>query len=230
MQKYDNTFIKLIWCCYICDILSLNVKMYPWLKLYTVPFFVSGQTYKISKGSNNYCSHCISSHTQRHRDICTQAHKHTHTHIHTHTHSYDEGKAQTHLLIRPSLDWPICCMSIQQPFSWSRTMLDMSRYFSVSNEARSPPCSTHTHTSRGPISNSSQNINYYNDRSMTHTSPHSYTQSQSLIMSGNALVKSSSLLVLESCRVWLVFVYTLISATNSDPRNQVNCENCVITT
>ena len=27
--------------------------------LYTVPFFVSGQTYKISKGSNNYCSHCI---------------------------------------------------------------------------------------------------------------------------------------------------------------------------
>ena len=32
-----------------------NVKMYLWLKLYTVPFFVSGQTYKIS---NNYCSHC----------------------------------------------------------------------------------------------------------------------------------------------------------------------------
>ena len=30
------------------------------LKLYTIPFFVSGQTYKISKGSNNYCSHCIS--------------------------------------------------------------------------------------------------------------------------------------------------------------------------
>ena len=38
--------------------LSLNVKMYLWLKWYTVPFFVSGQTYKISKGSNNYCSHC----------------------------------------------------------------------------------------------------------------------------------------------------------------------------
>ena len=33
-----------------------------WLKLYTVPFFVSGQTYKISKGWNNYCSHCIRSH------------------------------------------------------------------------------------------------------------------------------------------------------------------------
>ena len=32
----------------ICDILSLNIKMYQWLKLYTVPFFVSGQTYKIS--------------------------------------------------------------------------------------------------------------------------------------------------------------------------------------
>ena len=32
--------------------------MYLWLNLYTVPFFVSGQTYKISKGSNNYCSHC----------------------------------------------------------------------------------------------------------------------------------------------------------------------------
>ena len=34
---------------WICDILSLNVKMYLCLKLYTVPFFVSGQTYKISK-------------------------------------------------------------------------------------------------------------------------------------------------------------------------------------
>ena len=39
------------------NILSLNVKMYLWLKLYTVPFFVSGQTCKISKGSNNYCYH-----------------------------------------------------------------------------------------------------------------------------------------------------------------------------
>ena len=61
MQKYDNTFIKCIWCCYsgcFCDILSFNVKMYLWLKLYTVPFFVSGQTYTISKGSNNYCPHC----------------------------------------------------------------------------------------------------------------------------------------------------------------------------
>ena len=42
-----------------CDTMSLNVKMYLWLKLYTVPFFVSGQTNKINKGSNNYCSHCI---------------------------------------------------------------------------------------------------------------------------------------------------------------------------
>ena len=33
------------------------LKMYLF-KLYTVPFFVNGQTYKISKGSNNYCSHC----------------------------------------------------------------------------------------------------------------------------------------------------------------------------
>ena len=41
------------------DILSLNVKMYLWLKLHTIPFFVSGQTYKISKVSNNYCSHCM---------------------------------------------------------------------------------------------------------------------------------------------------------------------------
>ena len=32
--------------------------MYLGLKLYTVTFFLSGQTYKISKGSN-YCSHCI---------------------------------------------------------------------------------------------------------------------------------------------------------------------------
>ena len=38
---------------------SLNVKMCLRLKLYTVPFFVSGQTYKISKGSNNYFSHCM---------------------------------------------------------------------------------------------------------------------------------------------------------------------------
>ena len=37
-------------------IFCLNVKMY--LKLYTVLFFVSGQTYRITKGSNNYCSHC----------------------------------------------------------------------------------------------------------------------------------------------------------------------------
>ena len=62
MQKYDNKCRKCIWCCYsgfFCNIISLNVKMYLWLKLYTVPFFVSGQTYKISKGSNNYCSHCM---------------------------------------------------------------------------------------------------------------------------------------------------------------------------
>ena len=39
--------------------LSLNVKIDLWLKLYTVPFFVSGQTYKISKGSNHYYSHCM---------------------------------------------------------------------------------------------------------------------------------------------------------------------------
>ena len=54
--------IKFIWCCFsrfFCDILLLNVQMYLWLKLYTVPFFVSEQTDKISKGSNNYCSHCI---------------------------------------------------------------------------------------------------------------------------------------------------------------------------
>ena len=31
---------------FFCDILCLNVKMYLWLKLYTVPFFVIGQTYK----------------------------------------------------------------------------------------------------------------------------------------------------------------------------------------
>ena len=60
---YDNKYLKFVQCCYsgfFCDILSLNVKMYLWLKLYTVPFFVSGQTYKISKGSNNCCSHCNS--------------------------------------------------------------------------------------------------------------------------------------------------------------------------
>ena len=62
MWKYDNKYIKFVQCCYsgfFCDILSLSVKIYLWLKLYTVPFFVSGQTYKISKGSNHYCSHCI---------------------------------------------------------------------------------------------------------------------------------------------------------------------------
>ena len=63
MWKYDNKYIQFVQCCYsgfFCDILSLNVKMYLWLKWYTVPFFVSGQTYKISKGSNNYSSHCTS--------------------------------------------------------------------------------------------------------------------------------------------------------------------------
>ena len=62
MWKYDNKYIKFVRCCYsgfFCEFLSLNVKMYLWLKLCPVPFFVSGQTYKISKGSNNYCSHCI---------------------------------------------------------------------------------------------------------------------------------------------------------------------------
>ena len=62
MWKYDNKYIQFVWCCYsgfFCDILSLKVKMYLLLKLYTVPFFVSAQTYKISKGSNNYCSHCM---------------------------------------------------------------------------------------------------------------------------------------------------------------------------
>ena len=62
MWKYENKYIKCVRCCYsgfVCDILSLNVKMYLRLKLYTVPFFVSGQTYKISKGSNNYCSLCM---------------------------------------------------------------------------------------------------------------------------------------------------------------------------
>ena len=57
MWKYDNKYIKFVRCCYsgfFCDILSLNVKMYLWLKLYTVPFFVSGQTYKISKGGAKY--------------------------------------------------------------------------------------------------------------------------------------------------------------------------------
>ena len=62
LVKLRYTYIKFVRCCYsgfFCDILSRNVKMYLWLKLYTAPFFVSGQTYKISKGWNNYCSHCI---------------------------------------------------------------------------------------------------------------------------------------------------------------------------
>ena len=62
MWKYDNKYIKFVRCCYsgfFGDILPLSVKMYLWLKLYTVPFFVSGQTYKIGKESNNYCSHCM---------------------------------------------------------------------------------------------------------------------------------------------------------------------------
>ena len=49
----SNNYLIPCWfcCCYsgfFCDFLSLNVKMYLWLKLCTVPFFVSGQTYKIS--------------------------------------------------------------------------------------------------------------------------------------------------------------------------------------
>ena len=55
-----------------CDILTLNVKMYLRLKLYTVPFFVSGQTNKISKGSNNYCSHCIYMATITHSVQCAR--------------------------------------------------------------------------------------------------------------------------------------------------------------
>ena len=51
-----NTFIKMYMM--LSFWIFLNVKMYLWLKLYTVPCFVSGQTYKISKGSHNYCSHC----------------------------------------------------------------------------------------------------------------------------------------------------------------------------
>ena len=50
MWKYDNKYIKFVRCCYsgfFCDILSLSDKMYLWIKWYTVPFFVSGQTYKI---------------------------------------------------------------------------------------------------------------------------------------------------------------------------------------
>ena len=73
MQKYDNKFIKFVRCCYsgfFCDIPFLNVKMYLWLKSYTGPFFVSGQTYKISKGSNKYCSHCIYSSGKEKRWVC----------------------------------------------------------------------------------------------------------------------------------------------------------------
>ena len=63
--------------------------MYLWLKLYTVPFFVSGQTYKISKGSNNYCSHCIEyifenwplntwmQKTEKHTCVCSHAFTHS---------------------------------------------------------------------------------------------------------------------------------------------------------
>ena len=50
MRKYDNKYRKLLLFWIFCDILSLNVKMYLRLKWYTVPFFISGQPYKISKG------------------------------------------------------------------------------------------------------------------------------------------------------------------------------------
>ena len=60
MWKYDNKYIKMLLFWIFWGIFCLSMlKMYLWLKLYTVPFFVSGQTYKISKGLNNYCSHCI---------------------------------------------------------------------------------------------------------------------------------------------------------------------------
>ena len=42
-------YMILLFWIFFCDILSLNVKMYPWLKLYTVPFFVSGQTTKSAR-------------------------------------------------------------------------------------------------------------------------------------------------------------------------------------
>ena len=68
-----------------CDILFLNVKMYIWLKFYTVPFFVSGQTYKISKGSNNYCSHCILS-DGIHFKMCNHSYLLLWVYIYTHWH------------------------------------------------------------------------------------------------------------------------------------------------
>ena len=46
----SNTYLIPCWFCRFAHLL----KMYLWLQLYTVPFFVSGQTYKISKGSNHY--------------------------------------------------------------------------------------------------------------------------------------------------------------------------------
>ena len=60
MQKYDNVLnlYDVILDFFVIFCLSMLKCTYD-LKLYTVPFFVSGQTYKISKGSNNYCSHCI---------------------------------------------------------------------------------------------------------------------------------------------------------------------------
>ena len=55
---------------FFCDILSLIVKMYLWLKLYTVPFFVSGQTYKISKRSHFFSS-TVHVYTQHHWQKCS---------------------------------------------------------------------------------------------------------------------------------------------------------------
>ena len=59
MWKYDNKYIKFVRCCYsgfFCDILSLNVKMYQWLKLHS-SILCKGLPQN-GKRAQIYCSHC----------------------------------------------------------------------------------------------------------------------------------------------------------------------------
>ena len=51
MQKYDNTFIKFVQCCYagfFCDILSHNAKMYQCMLAYIVSVYAGIHTYTLT--------------------------------------------------------------------------------------------------------------------------------------------------------------------------------------
>ena len=85
---------------------------------YTVPFFVSVQTYQISKGSNNYCSHCIHTHFTA---IYTLSSEHS---IHFSANSRDPRRSAVSEILKPP-----CLVPTIMP--WSKTL--RSYFFPISN-------------------------------------------------------------------------------------------------